>query len=89
MYVIILLTSSEFTCFLCFVQMNYSMFMIHLFIQWEVKAPVPSTCFRNICKQVAKLHEAIVDLLPPQQILVSISSILDRISLTNPKGEYV
>ncbi|XP_030893676.1 vacuolar protein sorting-associated protein 54 [Leptonychotes weddellii] len=35
--------------------------------QYEVKAPVPSACFRNICKQMAKMHEAIFDLLPEEQ----------------------
>uniref|UniRef100_A0A4W3GHA1 Vacuolar protein sorting-associated protein 54 n=1 Tax=Callorhinchus milii TaxID=7868 RepID=A0A4W3GHA1_CALMI len=33
----------------------------------EVKAPVPSGCFRNVCKQMAKMHEAIYDLLPEEQ----------------------
>ncbi|KAL5008620.1 hypothetical protein ScPMuIL_014201 [Solemya velum] len=36
--------------------------------KWEVKAPVPSACFRNICKQMGKLHEAIVDILPREQM---------------------
>nr|XP_019573469.1 PREDICTED: vacuolar protein sorting-associated protein 54 isoform X3 [Rhinolophus sinicus] len=35
--------------------------------KYEVKAPVPSACFRNICKQMAKMHEAIFDLLPEEQ----------------------
>ncbi|XP_078261821.1 vacuolar protein sorting-associated protein 54 isoform X2 [Rhinoraja longicauda] len=35
--------------------------------KYEVKAPVPSTCFRNICKQISKMHEAIYDLLPAEQ----------------------
>eukprot|EP00079_Xenopus_tropicalis_P035885 XP_017949656.1 PREDICTED: vacuolar protein sorting-associated protein 54 isoform X2 [Xenopus tropicalis] len=35
--------------------------------KYEVKAPVPSTCFRTICKQMAKMHEAIYDLLPEEQ----------------------
>ena len=38
--------------------------------QWEVKAPMPSTCFRSICKQISKLHEAIIDILPEDQIKV-------------------
>ncbi|XP_002736560.1 vacuolar protein sorting-associated protein 54-like [Saccoglossus kowalevskii] len=38
--------------------------------KWEVKAPVPSASFRAICKQINKLHEAIIDLLPPEQIKV-------------------
>ncbi|XP_062404857.1 vacuolar protein sorting-associated protein 54 isoform X2 [Sardina pilchardus] len=35
--------------------------------KYEVKAPMPSACFRNICKQMAKMHEAISDLLPEEQ----------------------
>uniref|UniRef100_A0A8C9QQQ5 Vacuolar protein sorting-associated protein 54 n=1 Tax=Scleropages formosus TaxID=113540 RepID=A0A8C9QQQ5_SCLFO len=35
--------------------------------KYEVKAPMPSVCFRNLCKQMAKMHEAIYDLLPEEQ----------------------
>nr|XP_043884791.1 vacuolar protein sorting-associated protein 54 isoform X1 [Solea senegalensis] len=35
--------------------------------KYEVKAPMPSSCFRNVCKQMAKMHEAISDLLPEEQ----------------------
>ncbi|KAM6972087.1 vacuolar protein sorting-associated protein 54 [Aplochiton taeniatus] len=35
--------------------------------KYEVKAPMPSTCFRNVCKQVGKMHEAISELLPEDQ----------------------
>uniref|UniRef100_UPI00398EDDDC vacuolar protein sorting-associated protein 54 isoform X2 n=1 Tax=Pristiophorus japonicus TaxID=55135 RepID=UPI00398EDDDC len=35
--------------------------------KYEVKAPVPSACFRNVSKQTAKMHEAIHDLLPAEQ----------------------
>uniref|UniRef100_A0A2K6Q7I3 Vacuolar protein sorting-associated protein 54 n=1 Tax=Rhinopithecus roxellana TaxID=61622 RepID=A0A2K6Q7I3_RHIRO len=38
-----------------------------LLSKYEVKAPVPSACFRNICKQMTKMHEAIFDLLPEEQ----------------------
>ncbi|MEE6474600.1 hypothetical protein FKM82_010437 [Ascaphus truei] len=38
-----------------------------LLSKYEVIAPVPSTCIRNICKQMAKMHEAIYDLLPEEQ----------------------
>ncbi|KFO21163.1 Vacuolar protein sorting-associated protein 54 [Fukomys damarensis] len=41
-----------------------------LLSKYEVKAPVPSACFRNICKQMAKMHEAIFDLLPEEQTQV-------------------
>ncbi|KAJ8309174.1 hypothetical protein KUTeg_014048 [Tegillarca granosa] len=37
-------------------------------LKWEVKAPVPSTCFRNVCKQISKMHEAVIDILPLDQI---------------------
>ncbi|XP_052275668.1 vacuolar protein sorting-associated protein 54-like isoform X1 [Dreissena polymorpha] len=46
--------------------------------RWEVKAPMPSSCFRAICKQMAKLHEAIIDILPQDQI----KSIFFRINQT-------
>lgn len=36
--------------------------------RWEVKAPMPSACFRAICKQMAKLHEAIIEILPQNQV---------------------
>ncbi|XP_031732506.1 vacuolar protein sorting-associated protein 54 isoform X2 [Anarrhichthys ocellatus] len=35
--------------------------------KYEVKAPMPSACFRNACKQMAKMHEAISELLPEEQ----------------------
>ncbi|XP_068451798.1 vacuolar protein sorting-associated protein 54 [Clinocottus analis] len=35
--------------------------------KYEVKAPMPSVCFRNVCKQMAKMHEAISELLPEEQ----------------------
>ncbi|XP_053316120.1 vacuolar protein sorting-associated protein 54 [Spea bombifrons] len=38
-----------------------------LLSKYEVKAPVPSVCFRNICKQMAKMHEAIHEILPEEQ----------------------
>ncbi|XP_063299836.1 vacuolar protein sorting-associated protein 54 isoform X1 [Pelobates fuscus] len=38
-----------------------------LLSKYEVKAPVPSMCFRTICKQMAKMHEAIYDVLPEEQ----------------------
>ncbi|XP_076004056.1 vacuolar protein sorting-associated protein 54 [Genypterus blacodes] len=38
--------------------------------KYEVKAPMPSTCFRNICKQMGKMHEAICELLPEEQTQV-------------------
>ncbi|CAL1541636.1 unnamed protein product [Lymnaea stagnalis] len=36
--------------------------------KYEVKAPMPSQCFRIICKQLAKLHEALLGVLPLPQI---------------------
>uniref|UniRef100_F6R1A2 Vacuolar protein sorting-associated protein 54 n=2 Tax=Ciona intestinalis TaxID=7719 RepID=F6R1A2_CIOIN len=35
--------------------------------KWEVKAPVPSSTMRNICKQICKFHETIRVLLPEKQ----------------------
>ncbi|VDI22077.1 vacuolar protein sorting-associated protein 54 [Mytilus galloprovincialis] len=37
-------------------------------VRWEVKAPMPSQCFRAICKQISKMHEAVIDILPLNQI---------------------
>lgn len=36
--------------------------------KWEVKAPMPSMCFRSICKQISKMHEAVLDILPADQV---------------------
>ncbi|XP_037621182.1 vacuolar protein sorting-associated protein 54 isoform X2 [Sebastes umbrosus] len=36
--------------------------------KYEVKAPMPSVCFRTVCKQMAKMHEAISELLPEEQM---------------------
>ncbi|TSK18080.1 Vacuolar protein sorting-associated protein 54 [Bagarius yarrelli] len=36
-------------------------------LKYEVKAPMPSLCFRNLCKQMMKMHEAIYELLPEEQ----------------------
>ncbi|XP_076820156.1 vacuolar protein sorting-associated protein 54-like isoform X2 [Clavelina lepadiformis] len=36
--------------------------------KWEVKAPVPSYAFRNICKQIVKFHDTVSSLLPENQI---------------------
>lgn len=35
--------------------------------KYEVKAPMPSGCFRHVCKQMTKMHEAIHELLPEEQ----------------------
>ncbi|KOB71573.1 Vacuolar protein sorting, partial [Operophtera brumata] len=35
---------------------------------WEAKPPVPSQTFRNISKHLVKLHEALIDILPSEQI---------------------
>lgn len=45
-----------------------------LFPQYEVKAPMPSACFRNVCKQMAKMHEAIYELLPEEQTQVRLNT---------------
>nr|CAB3267649.1 vacuolar protein sorting-associated protein 54 [Phallusia mammillata] len=36
--------------------------------KWEVKAPVPSSSFRGICKQLTKFHDTVSALLPQDQI---------------------
>ncbi|KAG6464728.1 vacuolar protein sorting-associated protein 54 [Manduca sexta] len=35
---------------------------------WDAKPPVPSQTFRNISKHLVKLHEALIDILPAEQI---------------------
>ena len=44
---------------------------VYMCLQWEVKAPVPSACFRSVCKQISKMHEAVIEILPADQIQVS------------------
>ena len=45
---------------------------------------MPSSCFRAICKQMAKLHEAIIDILPQEQVKVDnqlVNNVLDHLNL--------
>lgn len=56
------------------------------YFQYEVKAPVPSACFRNICKQMAKMHEAIYDLLPEEQTQVNV---IFEIHVTPPLQRHI
>lgn len=42
--------------------------------QYEVKAPMPSVCFRTACKQMMKMHEAISELLPEEQMQVRLNT---------------
>ncbi|XP_068632374.1 vacuolar protein sorting-associated protein 54 [Battus philenor] len=35
---------------------------------WDAKPPIPSQTFRNISKHLVKLHEALIDILPIEQI---------------------
>lgn len=37
---------------------------------------MPSACFRNVCKQMAKMHEAIYELLPEEQTQVSVCTMM-------------
>lgn len=39
-------------------------------VQWEAKSPVPSVSFKTLIKQVVKLHENLVDILPHTQLQV-------------------
>lgn len=47
--------------------------------RWEAKPPTPSPSFKNIVKQMTKLHEALVDLLPPEQLQAVFNGIEDNI----------
>jgi len=45
---------------------------------------MPSSCFRAICKQMAKLHEAIIDILPQEQVKVDnqlFNNVFDHLNL--------
>ena len=46
-------------------------FLLCLHIQWEAKSPTPSLCFKSLVKQIVKLHNNLVDILPHQQLEVS------------------
>ncbi|KAJ8394189.1 hypothetical protein AAFF_G00049940 [Aldrovandia affinis] len=48
--------------------------------KYEVKAPMPSVCFRNVCKQMGKMHEAIYELLPEGQAQLA------RLNVVNDGG---
>lgn len=48
-------------------------------VRWEAKPPTPSPSFKNIVKQISKLHEALVDLLPPEQLQAVFNGIEDSI----------
>lgn len=38
--------------------------------QWELRAPMPSACFRQLCKQINKLYEDINGVLEQRQLEV-------------------
>lgn len=38
--------------------------------EWDAKPPVPSKAFRNISRQLMKLHEAVSPILPEEQVVV-------------------
>lgn len=38
--------------------------------EWDAKPPVPSKAFRNISRQLVKLHEAVGPILPEEQVIV-------------------
>lgn len=40
--------------------------------EWDAKPPVPSKAFRNISRQLMKLHEAVSPILPEEQVCVVI-----------------
>jgi len=50
--------------------LEYNLLTVLFVNQWEVKAPMPSSCFRAIVRQISKLHEAIYGLLPSSQVQV-------------------
>lgn len=40
--------------------------------EWDAKPPVPSKAFRNISRQLMKLHEAVSPILPEEQVVCSV-----------------
>ena len=44
---------------------------------YEVKAPVPSQCFRIICQQICKVHELLVDIFTTETITQLFTKIND------------
>ena len=44
-----------------------------MLLQWEIRAPMPSICFRTLCKQIRKFYEALCDVIEPAQLQVSYS----------------
>lgn len=62
--------------------------LILSFPQYEVKAPMPSACFRNVCKQMAKMHEAICELLPEEQTQVSVGTMM-RHDVSCPEFDFL
>lgn len=47
-------------------------------IGWDAKPPVPSQTFRNISKHLVKLHEALIDILPTEQIRMIYKKVHDN-----------
>lgn len=45
---------------------------------WDAKPPVPSQTFRNISKHLVKLHEALIDILPIEQIRIIYKRVHDN-----------
>ncbi|CAG9785569.1 unnamed protein product [Diatraea saccharalis] len=45
---------------------------------WDAKPPVPSQTFRNISKHLVKLHEALIDILPIEQIQIIYKRVHDN-----------
>ena len=51
-------------------------FKEHL-LTYEVKAPVPSQCFRVVCQQICKVHELLVDIFTIDTIVQLFTKIND------------
>ena len=55
---------------MCYVLFEYVHLHVSSSVQWEVKQPIPSPAFKTITKQIVKLHENLVDILPSSQLKV-------------------
>ncbi|XP_067943654.1 vacuolar protein sorting-associated protein 54-like isoform X2 [Watersipora subatra] len=59
--------------------------------QWEIRPPMPSLCFRTLCKQLKKFYEALCDVIEPSQLqqlfrdvnLIVRGKLKDRLSALN------
>ncbi len=62
--------------------MSHDLYIVHV-TQWEAKSPVPSVPFKNLVKQIVKLHDNLVDILPSDLLQVRRTLHVPRIYVAN------